>query len=37
MNYGGLLATQQHLILESAEELGFSVQKSVYVSTFEGA
>jgi hypothetical protein len=37
MNYGGLLATQQHLILEFAEELGFSAQKSVHVITFEGA
>jgi hypothetical protein len=32
----GLLAAQQHLIPESAEELGFSVQKSVHISTFEG-
>jgi hypothetical protein len=37
MNYGGLLAKQQHLILEFSEELGFSVQMSVHVSTFEGA
>lgn len=36
MNYGDLLATKQHLILESAEELGFGVQKSVHVSTFKG-
>lgn len=37
MNDEGLWATQQHLILESTEEPGFSAQKSVHVSTFEGA
>ena len=36
MNYGELLATKQHLILKSSEELGVGVQKSVHVSTFKG-